>query len=254
MIEVKNLVKTYGENTAVKGISFKADDRAVYGLLGPNGAGKTTTLNIMAGILCPTDGDVIINGTSILDDPKGAAKSIGYLPEVPPLYPDMTPREYLRFAAALKKVPAGEAAGEVGRVMSLLELDEVENRLMRSLSKGFRQRCGIAQALIGDPEILILDEPVSGLDPRQIIGIRELIRELGRTHTVLLSSHMLSEASEVCDRILIMSEGRLVADDTYEGLLVRSGRTSLESVFLELTESGRQHAKDEQDANQVQDE
>lgn len=214
MIEVKNLTKKYGSHMAVDNLSFKVSEGMVYGFLGPNGAGKSTTMNIMTGCLAATGGDVIINGCNILDEPVKAKKTIGYLPEIPPLYPDMTVREYLTFAAELKKVPRKEVKMAVIHAMQELSIMDVADRLIRNLSKGYRQRVGFAQALINDPETLILDEPTVGLDPKQIIEIRELIKSLGRRHTVILSSHILAEVSEICDTVLIMSHGRLVAAGT----------------------------------------
>ena len=218
MIEVRHLTKQYGEHTAVEDLSFTVEDGMIYGFLGPNGAGKTTTMNIMTGYLSPTEGDVIINGFDILEQPEEAKRTIGYLPEVPPLYPDLTVREYLSFAAELKKVPSRERSGRIREILERLSLQEVESRLIRNLSKGYRQRVGLAQALLGNPRTLILDEPTVGLDPKQILEMRELIRSLGGTHTVILSSHILSEVAEVCDRVLIINEGRLAACDTPENL------------------------------------
>ena len=223
MIEVRNLTKRYGDYTAVEDLSFEVEDGTIYGFLGPNGAGKTTTMNIMTGYLSPTEGEVIINGHDILEEPEAAKRTIGYLPETPPLYADLTVREYLSFVSELKKVPKKDRGEEIRNVMDALDLSGVRNRLIRNLSKGYRQRCGFAQAMIGKPETLILDEPASGLDPKQIVELRELIRELGKNHTVILSSHILSEVAEVCDRILIISEGRLVACDTPANLIGGAG-------------------------------
>ena len=227
MIEVIHLTKKYGDHIAVDNLSFKVDEGQVYGFLGPNGAGKSTTMNIMTGYLAATEGDVIINGYNILEEPEKAKKTIGYLPEIPPLYPDMTVREYLTFAAELKKVPRKEVKMAVIHAMQELSIMDVADRLIRHLSKGYKQRVGFAQALIGDPETLILDEPTVGLDPKQIIEIRELIRSLGRRHTVILSSHILAEVSEICDTVLIMSHGRLVALDSPENLAHAAGMTSV---------------------------
>ncbi len=218
MIEVKHLTKEYDGFAAVEDLSFVIEDGMIYGFLGPNGAGKTTTMNIMTGYLSPTDGEVIVNGHDILSEPEEAKKTIGYLPETPPLYGDLTVLEYLRFTAELKRIPKAERKARVDTVIAQMGLEEVSGRLIRNLSKGFRQRIGLAQALIADPQTLILDEPTVGLDPKQVIEIRELIRALGKTHTVILSSHILSEVSEVCDRVLILSEGRLAAFDTPEKL------------------------------------
>lgn len=218
MIEVKNLVKCYGKHVAVDHLSFTLEKGKIYGFLGPNGAGKSTTMNIMTGYLGATEGEVIINGHDILKEPEEAKKCIGYLPEMPPLYTDMKVDEYLRFAAELKKIKKKDIEGQVGRVMELTRLGEVQHRLIRNLSKGYRQRVGLAQAIIGFPEIIILDEPTVGLDPKQIIEIRELIRTLAEEHTIILSSHILAEISAVCDYILIISHGKLVASDTPENL------------------------------------
>ena len=224
MIEVKNLTKQYGDHLAVDNLSFTVDEGSVYGFLGPNGAGKSTTMNIMTGYLAPTEGEVIINGYNILDEPEKAKRTIGYLPEIPPLYPDMTVREYLTFAAELKKVPRKDRKAQVARVMEELSITDVADRLIKNLSKGYKQRVGFAQALVSNPETLILDEPTVGLDPKQIIEIRELIKELGKKHTVILSSHILAEVSEICDTVMIISNGRLVALDTPENLAAGQGQ------------------------------
>ena len=218
MIQVKNLVKDYGGKKALDGVSFEIEKGRIYGLLGPNGAGKTTTMNIMTGYIAATEGSVSIDGFDIFEDAPEAKKRIGYLPEVPPVYPDMTVREYLEFAAELKKVPAKSKGERIKRVMEQVDISDMRDRLIKNLSKGYRQRVGIAQALIGDPEVVILDEPTVGLDPKQIIEIRELIRSLGEKHTVILSSHILSEVNAICDHIIIISGGKLIASDTPEGL------------------------------------
>lgn len=218
MIEVKNLTKRYGKHLAVDHLSFTVEKGQIYGFLGPNGAGKSTTMNIMTGYLGATQGEVVINGHDILKDPEEAKKCIGYLPEQPPLYMEMTVAEYLKFAAELKQLPKGEKEAQIEKVMSLTKLTDVRNRLIQNLSKGYRQRVGLAQALLGFPEIIILDEPTVGLDPKQIIEIRELIRKLSKKHTVILSSHILAEIREVCDYIMIISRGKLVASDTPENL------------------------------------
>ncbi len=218
MIEVINLVKKYGDHTAVKNISFKVDTGKIYGFLGPNGAGKSTTMNIMTGGLAATDGRVVINGHDIFREPIEAKKCIGYLPELPPVYPDMTPYEYLKFIGKAKDVKKDELESQINNIMEMTGVDKVKNRLIKHLSKGYKQRVGLAQAIVGFPEIIILDEPMVGLDPKQIIEIRELIRELGKKHTVFLSSHILSEVSAVCDYIMIISDGRLVASDTPDNL------------------------------------
>lgn len=198
MIEVQNLVKMYGDHTAVDHLSFRIEKGHIYGLLGPNGAGKSTTMNIMTGYLGATEGKVLIQGHDILKEPELAKKSIGYLPEQPPVYMDMTVREYLQFAAELKKIPKKEREKQMNDVIRMTGIREVENRLIQNLSKGYRQRVGLAQAILGFPEVIILDEPTVGLDPKQIIEIRELIRKLSKKHTIILSSHILAEIREVC--------------------------------------------------------
>lgn len=218
MIEVRNLTKLYGAHPAVEDLTFTVEDGTIYGFLGPNGAGKSTTMNIMTGYLAPSSGDVIINGHDMLEDPEEAKRTIGYLPEVPPVYGDMTVYEYLTFAAAIKKVPAKARMDAVFDAVDELKLEEVSDRLIRNLSKGFRQRVGFAQAILGRPETLIFDEPTVGLDPRQITEMRDLIRRLGEKHTVILSSHILTEVAEICDKVLIIDHGRFVACDTPENL------------------------------------
>lgn len=218
MIEVRNLVKRYGTHLAVDHLSFTVEKGQIYGFLGPNGAGKSTTMNIMTGYLGATEGEVLINGHNILEEPEEAKKCIGYLPEMPPLYLEMRVREYMDFAAELKKIPKKERKSAVEQAMKMVKLTDVENRLIKNLSKGYKQRVGLAQAILGFPEIIILDEPTVGLDPKQIIEIRELIRELAKKHTVILSSHILAEIQEVCDYIMIISGGKLVASDTPENL------------------------------------
>ncbi len=220
MIEVKHLTKQYGDHVAVSDLSFTIQPGQIYGFLGPNGAGKSTTMNIITGCLAATSGQVTIDGHDIFEDAAQAKACIGYLPEQPPVYPDMTPREYLDFVAKAKGIPAGQRATQIRRALEMTGLTSAEHRLIQNLSKGFRQRVGIAQALLGDPKIIILDEPTVGLDPKQIIEIRDLIRSLGKKHTVILSSHILSEVRAVCDQILIISKGKLVANDTPEKLEV----------------------------------
>ncbi|PWJ47555.1 ABC transporter ATP-binding protein [Faecalicatena contorta] len=218
MIEVKNLVKKYGNHLAIDNLSFKIEKGKIYGFLGPNGAGKSTTMNIMTGYLGATRGEVLINGHDILKEPREAKKHIGYLPELPPLYMEMTVLEYLDFAAELKEIPKEQRKSSVEDVLELVKLTDVRGRLIRNLSKGYRQRAGLAQAILGFPDIIILDEPTVGLDPKQIIEIRELIRKLAKDHTVILSSHILAEVKEVCDYIMIIAKGRLVASDTPDNL------------------------------------
>lgn len=218
MIEVRNLTKRYGPNTAVDNISFTIEPGKIYGLLGPNGAGKSTTMNIITGCLAATEGTVRVNGHDIFEEPLEAKRSIGYLPEIPPLYTDMTPYEYLMFVAEAKGVEYESTFRQVREVMELTELESVRDRLIRNLSKGYRQRVGIAQAMLGNPDIIILDEPTVGLDPKQIIEIRDLIRMLGQNKTVILSSHILAEVAAVCENVIIISHGKIVADDTLENL------------------------------------
>lgn len=227
MIEVKNLVKKYGNHLAVDHLNFTIEEGHIYGFLGPNGAGKSTTMNIMTGYLGATEGEVLINGHDILKEPEEAKKQIGYLPELPPLYMDMTVREYMEFAAELKKIPKEKRAESIDDVEKLVKIKDVEKRLIKNLSKGYRQRVGLAQAVLGFPEIIILDEPSVGLDPKQIIEIRELIRKLAKKHTVILSSHILAEVREVCDYIMIISKGKLVASDTPENLERYLGESGL---------------------------
>lgn len=271
VIEVSGLTKRYGKNTAVDHLSFRVKKGQIYGFLGPNGAGKTTTMNMLTGYLAPTEGQIRIDGHDISEEPVEARRCIGYLPEIPPLYLDMTPLEYLRFTAELKGVAKEKRESEVERVMEKTQIQDMQERLIRHLSKGYRQRVGLAQALLGDPEVLILDEPMVGLDPKQIIEIRELIRSLGKKHTVILSSHILSEITSICDHVMIISHGKLAASDTPEnlshymknsdvcelkirgsreacdqarellkrvkGLEITASAASLEDVFLELTSS-----------------
>ena len=279
VIEVSGLTKRYGKNTAVDHLSFRVKKGQIYGFLGPNGAGKTTTMNMLTGYLAPTEGQIRIDGHDISEEPVEARRRIGYLPEIPPLYLDMTPLEYLRFAAELKGVAKEKRESEVERVMEKTQIQDMQERLIRHLSKGYRQRVGLAQALLGDPEVLILDEPMVGLDPKQIIEIRELIRSLGKKHTVILSSHILSEITSICDHVMIISHGKLAASDTPEnlshymknsdvcelkirgsreacdqarellkrvkGLEITASAASLEDVFLELTSS--EPGKDEEE-------
>lgn len=230
MIQVEGLSKAYGNRYAVDGIGFSIGKGEIVGFLGPNGAGKSTTMNMMTGYISATAGSISIDGIDIADRPEEAKRRIGYLPEQPPLYNDMTTMEYLRFAAELKGVPRLERAKAVERAAELTGLGEVRTRLLKNLSKGFRQRVGLAQALVADPEVLILDEPTVGLDPKQIADIRSLIRSLGEERTVVLSTHILPEVSAVCSRVLIMDHGRIVADGTAESLTAGmhgSGRLSL---------------------------
>jgi ABC-2 type transport system ATP-binding protein len=221
VIEINHLVKKYGSHVAVDDLSLTVEPGRIYGFLGPNGAGKSTTMNIITGYLAATGGEVKINGFDVLKQPEEAKKCVGYLPELPPLYMDMTVKEYLDFVAELKKLDKSLRAGYVKEAMKITRTEEVSGRLIRNLSKGYRQRVGFAQAVLGYPEILILDEPTVGLDPKQIIEIRDLIKELGKKHTIILSSHILSEISAVCDHVFIISHGKLVASDSTENLLER---------------------------------
>ncbi|MGI6001104.1 MAG: ABC transporter ATP-binding protein [Candidatus Merdisoma sp.] len=273
MIEVKGLTKRYGKNVAVDHLNFRVKEGQIYGFLGPNGAGKTTTMNMLTGYLAASEGKILIDGHDISEEPMEARRCIGYLPEMPPLYLNMTPLEYLEFAAELKGIPKKQREEAVSKVMEQTQICDMQDRLIRNLSKGYRQRVGLAQALIGDPKVLILDEPMVGLDPKQIIEIRELIRSLGKKHTVILSSHILSEITSICDHVMIISHGKLVASDTPEklgqymkssdvmelrirgsaeacekakrllekaikGLEIQTTTASLEEVFLELTSEG----------------
>ena len=233
MIEVSHLTKKYGGHLAVDDVSFTVEDGQIYGLLGPNGAGKSTIMNILTGYLSATSGQVTVAGHPLPEEADEAKACVGYLPEQPPLYPEMTVGEYLNFVAELKKVPRAQRKEQVLRAARRTGLEKVLPRLIRSLSKGYKQRVGIAQALLGSPKIIILDEPTVGLDPAQVIEMRKLIRELGKAHTVILSSHILSELQAVCQQVLILSKGKLAASGTLQELTA-DGR-SLEEVFLALT-------------------
>ena len=230
MIEVSQLTKRYGSRLAVDDVSFTVEDGVIYGLLGPNGAGKSTIMNILTGYLAATEGQVTVSGHPLPEEADAAKACVGYLPEQPPLYPEMTVAEYLDFAAELKGVKKADRPAQVQSAARRTGLEDVLPRLIRSLSKGYRQRVGVAQALLGSPKLIILDEPTVGLDPAQVIELRRLIRELGRTHTVILSSHILSEVKAVCDKALILSQGHLAAvvDLTEE-------QRDLEELFLALT-------------------
>ncbi|WP_294474871.1 ABC transporter ATP-binding protein [uncultured Ruminococcus sp.] len=236
MIEVIELSKHYGDKKAVNNISFKAEDGEVLGFLGPNGAGKSTTMNILTGYISCTSGKALIDGVDILEEPVKAKKNIGYLPEIPPLYLDMTVKEYLYFIYDLKKCKLPKIS-HLQDICSLVKIDHVYNRLIKNLSKGYKQRVGLAQALVGNPKVLILDEPTVGLDPKQIIEIRTLIRKLGKNHTVILSSHILSEVQAVCDRIVVINEGRVVANDTEENL---SHKLTGDSKFICKIDGGKE--------------
>lgn len=246
MVEIKNLVKKYGNHLAVDDISFTIEPGKIYGFLGPNGAGKSTTMNMITGYIGCTSGSIVINGHDILAEPEEAKKCIGYLPELPPLYMDMTVKEYLAFVAELKQIPKAEREKAIAQAIEMTKLEDVEERMIKNLSKGYKQRVGLAQAVIGFPEIIILDEPTVGLDPVQIIEIRDLIKELGKDHTVILSSHILSEIQAVCDYVFIISKGKLVASDTTANLLekmsneqevelvVKGSKTEIDKIYDQL--------------------
>lgn len=241
MIEINHLVKKYGNHVAVDDLSLEVEPGKIYGFLGPNGAGKSTTMNMITGYLGATSGEVKINGHDIFKEPEEAKKCIGYLPEIPPLYVDMTVLEYLNFAAELKKLDKKKRKEYVTSAMETTGVTEVKDRLIRNLSKGYRQRVGFAQAVLGYPEIIILDEPTVGLDPKQIIEIRELIKKLGENHTVILSSHILTEISAVCDHVFIISKGKLVASDATENLL--SLMSGAQEVMLLLKQGAEEAAE-----------
>lgn len=219
MVKVTHLTKKYGDYCAVDDISFELEEGCVYGFLGPNGAGKSTTMNMVTGYLAPTRGSVLIDDISMMKSPEKAKKLIGYLPEIPPLYPDMTVIEYLKFAAELKGIDKIERMDRIRKIIDSVKLETVEERLIRNLSKGYKQRVGLAQALLADPKVIILDEPTVGLDPKQIVEVRDLIRRLGEEHTVILSTHILSEVRAVCDHVIIVSKGKIAADDSIDHLV-----------------------------------
>ncbi len=246
MIEVSHLTKTYGRHLAVDDVSFAVEDGQICGLLGPNGAGKSTIMNILTGYLSATSGLVTVAGHPLPEEADAAKACVGYLPEQPPLYPEMTVEEYLLFAAELKGVKRADRKEQVRKAAHRTGLDNVMPRLIRSLSKGYRQRVGIAQALLGSPKLIILDEPTVGLDPAQVVEIRKLIRELGKAHTVILSSHILSEVQAVCQQVLILSKGKLAASGTLEELT--AGDRSLEEVFMELTGGNTEEETGEEEA------
>ena len=235
MIEISHLVKKYGDHYAVKDLNVRIEEGQIYGFLGPNGAGKSTTMNMITGYLAPTAGTVKVDGFDIVKEPEKAKEHIGYLPEIPPLYSEMTVEEYLKFAAELKRIPGKERAAQIEKAIKTAQLEDVRKRLINNLSKGYKQRVGLAQAVLGDPETIILDEPTVGLDPKQINEIRDLIKGLKQKHTVILSSHILSEVSAVCDYVLIISHGKLVASDTPENL----GKLAAGSNNLNLLVKGQ---------------
>ena len=252
LIEVKHLTKKYGTHLAVDDLSFTIEKGRIYGFLGPNGAGKSTTMNIMTGYIGASSGEVIINGHNILEEPEKAKKCIGYLPEIPPLYLDMTVSEYLYFAAELKKIPKADRNAQVIKVMELIKLVDMKDRLIKNLSKGYRQRTGLAAAILDFPDIIILDEPTVGLDPKQIIEIRELIRTFAKDHTVILSSHILAEVQEICDDILIISKGKLIAEGSPDELEeLTHGKETIELTILADETSVKQVLSDFSDIDDV---
>ncbi len=232
MIEIQNLTKSYGQIKAVDDISFTVEKGEILGFLGPNGAGKSTTMNIITGFIPSTEGTVKVNGFDIMESPAEVKRRIGYLPELPPLYMDMTVSEYLNFAADLKNVSTKQKKSQMSDIMELVKLTDVRGRLIKNLSKGYKQRVGLAQALMGSPEVLILDEPTVGLDPKQIIEIRKLIKALGKQHTIILSSHILPEVSAVCERVVIINKGKIAAVDTPENLSKGMGTVSKLSATI----------------------
>ena len=252
MIEVNNLVKRYGDHTAVDHLSFKIEKGKIYGFLGPNGAGKSTTMNMITGYIASTEGTVTIDGHDILDEPEQAKKCIGYLPEMPPLYFDMTVLEYMKFAADLKKIPRNQKDKQIKEVMDMVKITDMKDRLIKNLSKGYRQRTGLAAAILDFPDIIILDEPTVGLDPKQIIEIRELIRTLAKDHTVILSSHILAEVQEICDDILIISKGKLIAEGSPDELEeLTHGKETIELTILADETSVKQVLSDFSDIDDV---
>lgn len=235
MVEIKQLTKFYGRNRAVRGISFEIRDNEILGFLGPNGAGKSTTMNIIAGYLPSTSGTVTVNGFDITEQAAEAKKCIGYLPEIPPVYPDMRVEEYLKFCAGIKGIKRTDVKRQVESAMERLHITDMRRRLIRNLSKGYKQRVGFAQALLGDPKVLILDEPTVGLDPAQVSEVRSLIRELGKNHAIIFSSHILAEISAVCERVVIINKGEIKAVDTIENL----ERSMTANTLLNLTAEGK---------------
>lgn len=248
MIEVKNVTKKYGKRVALDDLSLTIEHGKIYGLLGENGAGKSTTMNIITGYLAPSMGEVYVDDYDILKDANKAKAKIGYLPELPPLYQDMTVKEYLKFVAQLKRVPRKERKEAVEEAINNAGIADVKNRLIKNLSKGYKQRVGIAQAILGSPEIVILDEPTVGLDPVQINEIRELIREIGKEHTVILSSHILSEIQEVCDHVFMISKGKLVLDEDMDKI------DSLEKLFLDISQNGEVQVESKEDSSELTEE
>ncbi|HBB71153.1 MAG TPA: ABC transporter [Ruminococcus sp.] len=262
MINIENLTKFYGSNRAVNNISFTINDNEILGFLGPNGAGKSTTMNMIAGYLPMSAGKVTICGTDISKDPVKAKRSIGYLPEIPPVYPDMRVCEYLSFCAGLKRIPLGDRKKEIDRVEELLKIKDVRRKLIKNLSKGYKQRVGFAQALLGNPKFLILDEPTVGLDPNQVVEVRKIITDLRKEHSVIFSSHILSEVSAVCDRVVIINKGNIKAIDTIENLeknytgnlilhIKLKGDRTTASKIIELTEGVKEISAVESSGNDI---
>jgi len=244
VIEVKNVTKKYGDFKALDDISFKIEEGEIVGLLGPNGAGKSTTMNIITGFIEQTEGDVIVDGFDMLKKPKKAKREIGYMPEGVPLYSDLTPREFVKYMAELKKIDKSSRIQKIEQIIKETGLENVQNKLIRNLSRGYKQRVSMAGALVGEPKILILDEPTVGLDPKQITEIRSLIKKLGRNHTVILSSHILSEVSQICDKVIIINKGKLVAIDTPENLEQKVSNDNSIYVTVEDLENKIEQIKD----------
>lgn len=260
MITIENLTKFYGNNRAVNNISFTINDNEILGFLGPNGAGKSTTMNMIAGYLPMSSGTVNICGSDISKEPVKAKKNIGYLPEIPPVYPDMRVKEYLLFCAGLKRIPSAQKLSEIKRVMNLLKIEDVKHKLIKNLSKGYKQRVGFAQALLGNPKFLILDEPTVGLDPNQVVEVRQIITDLRKEHSVIFSSHILSEVSAVCDRVVIINKGDIKAIDTIENLekslggnlilhIKVKGNRAAASNIIELTKGVKEITKIDAEGN-----
>ena len=238
MIKVINVNKKYGKKDAVSNISFEIGKNEIVGLLGPNGAGKTTTMNMITGYIEQTDGDILIDGIDIVKNPKKAKKKIGYMPEGVPLYQNMKVKDFLRFMAELRGISSIQSKGEAKRLVKLTNLVDVEDTIIKKLSKGYKQRVSLAGAIAGNPEILILDEPTVGLDPKQITEIRDLFKELGKTHSILISSHILTEINQICDRVIIINEGKILAIGTPKELIEKTKTKSLEDAYLKVTEKG----------------
>ena len=244
MIQVKNVTKKYGKFTAIDNISFEVKDGEVVGLLGPNGAGKSTTMNMITGYIDSTVGQILVNGVNVEKRPRKAKKQIGYMPESVPLYTELTVKEFIKYMAQLKLVKRKELKSEVNKVIEEVGLKDVENKLIRNLSRGYKQRVGIAGALVGNPKVIILDEPTVGLDPKQITEIRELIKKLGKSHTVILSSHILSEISQICENVIIINKGKIVAIDTPSNLEKKTSNKNIISLTVEDKKGNMDKIKD----------